>query len=194
MFKPTFSALQSNHYSGDTSKPNSKTAEEVYKEIGRSDLYVKYPDTCALRMSLALLKSGVSFTGRKGFDIRDGPHKGTIYEPGAIGLAEKLKTVFGTLSPFVPEKKSASGLSRVITFQPKNVYFTKRTSVNMENEILEYLKRPGCGHGVIFFKDLRSGYGYDGGHIDLIELVTAAFMCNSHCYPLAEETWYWPLP
>lgn len=47
-----------------------------------------YENTCAVRMSLALIKSGVTFSGR--LTIKDGPYKGRKIEPGAKLLADQL--------------------------------------------------------------------------------------------------------
>ena len=91
--KPTFSSLKRNHYSSDRMNPNFLSGEDVYKEIGYSiDDLIKqnpgYENTCAVRMSLALIKSGIHFAGR--LRIKVGPHKGKMIEPGAKLLADQL--------------------------------------------------------------------------------------------------------
>ena len=79
--KPLYQTLKRNHYSSEPSSSTYKSAPDVYTEIGYNlnDLIIKqnvgYANTCATRMSLALLKSGVTFTGRlpikSGFDVNE---------------------------------------------------------------------------------------------------------------------------
>jgi hypothetical protein len=176
MPKPLFSVLKANHYSSDADKPGHKNGEELYEEMGLSDFYTRnyaaYRNTCAARMSLALLKSGVSIAGR--IQILAGAYKGKKIEPGAKLLADQLVRIFG---PVLGKKAS------------KNAFFSR---AGIQREVMEYLKKPGCGHGVIFFNNITD---YNGGHIDLIEHSTAiGFVCNSSCYFMCKEVWYWPLP
>lgn len=98
--KPTFQTLKSNHYSSEPSSKNYKSSADVYTEIGHTlnDLIVQnagYANTCATRMSLALLKLGVSFMGR--FSIKDGIFINKNFETGAKLLADQLilPNVFG---------------------------------------------------------------------------------------------------
>ncbi|MBL1259899.1 MAG: hypothetical protein COB33_005115, partial [Thiotrichaceae bacterium] len=53
--------------------------------IKRNPVYV---NTCAVRVSLALLKTGVSFTGR--LPVKEGDFKGKKVEAGAKLLADQL--------------------------------------------------------------------------------------------------------
>lgn len=67
--KPLYRQLKSSHYSSDYSSSGYLAAEAVYAEIGYElDALLKqnpgYANTCAVRMSLALLKAGISFKGR----------------------------------------------------------------------------------------------------------------------------------
>jgi hypothetical protein len=85
--KPHYLILKSGHYSSDEDKPSFKSSEDVYKEIGydRAELMARnpaYEHTCAIRMSLALLKAGIPFQGR--LRIKEGQFKGSYVEPGAI--------------------------------------------------------------------------------------------------------------
>lgn len=93
--KPSFSALKANHSSSEFTSPDYVAAEAVYKELGYelADLLKQnpgYANTCATRMSLAMLKSNVPFAGR--LRIKDGPYKGKTFEPGAKRLADALST------------------------------------------------------------------------------------------------------
>ena len=91
--KVNYALLKSKHYSSDRVKSSYISGENVYKEIGYNldDLMKQnpaYENTCAIRMSLALMKSGIQFSGR--LKIKDGPHKGKMIEPGAKLLADQL--------------------------------------------------------------------------------------------------------
>ncbi len=98
--KVNYALLKSKHYSSNESSASFKSQEDVYSEFGYNfdDLMMQnpaYENTCAVRMSLALIKAGVRFTGR--LKIKDGPHKGKMIEPGAKLLADQLArpTLFG---------------------------------------------------------------------------------------------------
>ena len=91
--KPSFMALKANHYSSNKHNSNFMGSEEIYKLIGYDIEELKkqnpgYVNTCAIRMSLALIKSGMNFSGR--LKIKDGPYKGRMIEPGAKLLADQL--------------------------------------------------------------------------------------------------------
>ncbi|RYY73043.1 MAG: hypothetical protein EOO52_19420 [Gammaproteobacteria bacterium] len=91
--KPTFQTVKRHHYSSEPSNANYKSAGDVYTEIGYNiaDLMKQnsgYANTCATRMSLALLKSGVTFSGR--LPIKAGTFKNRKVETGAKLLADQL--------------------------------------------------------------------------------------------------------
>lgn len=92
MNKPSFEKLQSNYASN-----KSIDRETLYTEIGWKDLINNpvYKNTCAVRISLALIKSGISVQGR--MKINSGPHKNMLIEPGQHKLSEMLAspTYFG---------------------------------------------------------------------------------------------------
>lgn len=111
--KPTFQTLKSNHYSSEPGNKNYKSAADLYAEVGYNlvDLIKQnpgYANTCATRMSLALMKSGVAFTGR--LIIKAGVLKNKKIETGAKLLADQLLLahVFGRPEMLDPSK--ASGL------------------------------------------------------------------------------------
>lgn len=121
--KVHYSILKSKHYSSDRMSSSYKSGEDVYKEIGYSldDLTKQnpaYENTCAVRMSLTLIKSGVVFLGR--LKIKDGPYKGKTIEPGAKLLADQLArpVVFGRPDVFAPRDAIArlSGKKGIILF------------------------------------------------------------------------------
>ena len=91
--KPAYAKLKQHHYSSNELAAGFVDAEALFKEIGYD--YKKlmeqdpaYANTCAVRMSLALIKSGVEFVGR--LKIKDGTYKGKTFEPGAKLLADQL--------------------------------------------------------------------------------------------------------
>jgi hypothetical protein len=88
--KPAYSTLKSHHNSSDYNNSSYVSAQTLYEGIGyKLDQLLKqnpgYANTCAVRMSLALLKSGVTFGGR--LKIKAGDHAGKLIEPGAKLLA-----------------------------------------------------------------------------------------------------------
>lgn len=91
--KPSYYTLKSHHYSSELSSSSYISGGDVYKEIGYdiTNLIKQnagYANTCATRMSLALLKTGINFSGR--LKIKEGPYKGKTIETGAKLLADQL--------------------------------------------------------------------------------------------------------
>lgn len=98
--KPSYQNLKKYYYSSEPSNSNYRSGEEIYENIGYKieDLIKQnkgYANTCATRMSIALIKSGVSFTGR--LKIKKGVYKDRKIETGAKLLADQLmrQNVFG---------------------------------------------------------------------------------------------------
>lgn len=83
--KPSFNALRG-HYPrlAEVSK------KVLFEEIGWDDLIPNpdYDNTCAIRVSLALIKCGIHIPGR--MRIRRGAHKGALIEPGQARLSKML--------------------------------------------------------------------------------------------------------
>ena len=91
--KLLYSILKSNHYTSDIYKSDYVSGEDLYNEIGYDQKTLikqdnAYKNTCATRMSLALIKSGVLFDGR--LPIKKGKYKGLKVESGAKLLADQL--------------------------------------------------------------------------------------------------------
>lgn len=121
--KPTFEKLKQNHYSSNELSPSFVDAVALFNEIGHNyeNLLKQSPDyvnTCAVRMSVALIKSDVNFVGR--IKIKEGPYKGKMIEPGAKLLADQLArpTAFGRpdLLPPANAVSLLSGRKGVILF------------------------------------------------------------------------------
>lgn len=126
--KPAYLTLKSQHYSSEFYKAGYVSAEALYKEIGYDIEDLKkqnagYANTCATRLSLALLKSGVQFSGR--LRIKDGPYKGRMVEPGAKLLADQLVGILGR--PLILQRpttapKELDGKQGVVFFWKINGY------------------------------------------------------------------------
>lgn len=160
--KPTFKALSDNYYSSNINSTKYVDGEDLYSEIGykQADLIKQNPgyvNTCATRVSLALLKTGIPFTGR--LPVKAGPYKGKRVETGAKLLADQLMRpdVFGRPELFKPS---------------------------------EFLSKVGSRKGIVLFWKIT---GYDGGHIDLIDIQNKVAVCNSACYFQSKEIWFWEL-
>lgn len=96
--KPDFATLKKHHYSSEEGQSNYLDRIDLYKEIGYDEAaLVKqdggYNNTCAVRMSLALLATNIKFGGR--LRIKAGKYKGKMIEPGAKLLADQLAIAIG---------------------------------------------------------------------------------------------------
>lgn len=111
--KPTFQNLKKHHYSSEPSSDNYLSGAALYEEIGyKIDELIKqnagYANTCATRMSIALIKAGVTFTGR--LRIKKGTYKERKIETGAKLLADQLMldNVFGKPEIFTNASTAAA--------------------------------------------------------------------------------------
>jgi hypothetical protein len=114
--KPTYQTLKRNHYSSEPSNNNYRSGSDIYNDMGYKieDLIKQnqgYANTCATRMSIALIKSAVSFTGR--LRIKKGIYKDRKIETGAKLLADQLalKTVFGKPEVFMDTSTAAAKIA-----------------------------------------------------------------------------------
>lgn len=121
--KPNFATLKSNYYSSNELNSNYVSGADLYTEMGIDhEALIKqnpaYINTCAARVSLALLKSGVSFAGR--LTVKSGKYKGKKIETGAKLLADQLKMphIFGRPDLIDPKKalRLLSGKKGVVLF------------------------------------------------------------------------------
>jgi hypothetical protein len=120
----SFSTLKSNHYSSNLRSLDFKDQTEVYKEIGYDyETLVKqngqYENTCAVRMSLALLKSNIHFdTPVSRLKIKEGPYKGRFVATGAKTLADELRKRNSLGQPLTEAtaKKAIKTMSGIVLF------------------------------------------------------------------------------
>lgn len=77
--RPLYEQLKRHHHSSLKHKPGFLSPEALFQEIGYDFHKLKrdnpdFENTCAVRMSMALLKNNIDFVGR--MIIKDGPYKG----------------------------------------------------------------------------------------------------------------------
>jgi len=113
--KPSFAILKSNYYSSNELQSNYMSGTDHEALIKQNPAYV---NTCAARVSLALLKSSVSFVGR--LTVRSGKFTGKKIETGAKLLADQLKkpSVFGMPEIYAPSNflQKIKGRKGVVLF------------------------------------------------------------------------------
>ncbi|TFW25794.1 hypothetical protein E4L96_04925 [Massilia arenosa] len=106
--KPRFALLKQNFPTHDVSR------ETVLTEIGWNDLIANpgYADTCAIRMSLALIKSGLKLPGRMA--IKTGTYKGALIEPGQARLSKMLtrQSLLGSPERFKSGDAAIKGIKK----------------------------------------------------------------------------------
>ncbi|GAB3437871.1 type VI secretion system amidase effector protein Tae4 [Massilia solisilvae] len=95
--------------------------DALFREIGWDDLIGNpaYENTCATRVSLALIRSGITIPGGR-IAIKKGPFKGQMIEPGQDKLSHILATrsMFGSPEKFsTKQAESSIGLrSGIVSF------------------------------------------------------------------------------
>lgn len=94
--------------------------EELYPLIGWSDLSNNpaFLDTCAIRMSMALLGAGVTLPGAR-MVANEGALKGKRIEPGQARLSGILKRIWGNPEVFRGTESGRAGIgarSGVVSF------------------------------------------------------------------------------
>ncbi|WP_338849256.1 T6SS effector amidase Tae4 family protein [Massilia sp. W12] len=145
--------------------------ETLYKELGWDDLIHKpeWRNTCAVRVHISLLRSGVHVPGRVKVKKDGLGIKNLLIEPGQKALSLKLK--------------SEKFLGEPVKINAKN----KDGILKDKKGIISFFKIPG------YMVD-----GQPGGHIDLIKYGEFLYFwsvleCRLDCYWDAEEIWFWPM-
>ena len=102
--KPWFDDLQRQY-------PKSESREVLYDELGWQDLTNNpaYFDTCAIRMSTALLRAGVRLPGAR-MKANAGRLKGKRIEPGQGKLSRILKQIWGKPEVYRGEQEARKGI------------------------------------------------------------------------------------
>jgi hypothetical protein len=102
--RPLFAVLKANHLGRQVLVP------QVYDAIGHPELALDpvWGNTCAIRMSLALIASGIKIrTGPARLRVKAGPHKGEQLEPSQRVLSDFLAHEIGK-----PEKYKSGPAAR----------------------------------------------------------------------------------
>jgi hypothetical protein len=140
--------------------------EVLFHQLGWDDLIPNpaYHDTCAIRASLALLRSGVHIPDGR-LQVRAGTHKGKMIEPGQIKLSHILARPLMLGNP----EKAGSGpaIAELIGRRSGIVSFFHLIPGLYEG-----------GHIDIISPQL-------GGAGELA--------CGNDCYWTSKEAWFWPL-
>jgi hypothetical protein len=104
--KPSFAALRQ-HY------PRNTLQEALFTDIGWTDLISKpaYRDTCAIRMSVALLASGMSLPKAR-MKATAGKLKGRYIEPGQDKLSLILKRTWGKPEVYKGKLSARDGIGK----------------------------------------------------------------------------------
>lgn len=102
--KPAFARLRSNY-------PRSEKREELFAQLGWGTIANNpaYKDTCAIRMSVALARSGMHLSGGT-MRVQTGELKGDRIETRQHKLSEILKRLWGEPEKFDTEKGARDGI------------------------------------------------------------------------------------
>ncbi|WP_312119413.1 T6SS effector amidase Tae4 family protein [Kosakonia cowanii] len=113
--RPLYEQLKRQHYSSNDVRAGFVDSDALFSEIGYDFKALlrqgdQYENTCAVRMSLALLKCNIEFSGR--FTIRKGPLKGKRFEMGAKLLADQLNKphIFGSAEIYTDKVEGGRAL------------------------------------------------------------------------------------
>jgi hypothetical protein len=159
-FRPTYTALEAAY-------PNAKvlSRSQLFEEMGIGELIPNgaYMNTCAIRMSYALAKAGVSLK-KGGLRFNVGPHKGQRIEPGMKKLAEHLVELWGQ-----PEKFDTDAAAQ------QHLGMRKGVVVFFFGDFLPLI---GAQGHIDILKPRRSAYS---------ECVGSCFFGKE------TKTWFWPL-
>jgi hypothetical protein len=102
--KPPFAMLWTNY-------PRTDKREALFEELGWSDIanHPGYKDTCAIRMSVGLLRSGLTLPGAS-MQVHAGKLKGKKIEPRQHRLSDTLKLLWGNPEMYDSEKSARDGI------------------------------------------------------------------------------------
>ena len=149
--------------------PDNYPHDALFDSIGWGDLKHNplYENTCAIRMSICLIKSGIKFPGRMA--IKSGKYKGHMIEPGQGKLSKILA------SPTI------LGKPQILT---RNTY---EDALKGKQGVIAFMRIPGyvVDGGLSGHIDLVM----HGKILWLFDTLN----CADHCYWNSQEYWFWPL-
>lgn len=151
--KPLYYTLKKNHYSSSYTRAERVSEDDLYAEMGIDYKSLvqsndQYTNTCAARMSLALLKSGVTIAGR--LRIKAGNLAGRSIEPGAKLLADQLAAParFGK-----PEIFTSSNVIEKIKNRRGVIFFRKIGGANVDHiDLIETINAIQVCHSNCYFQ------------------------------------------
>ena len=149
--------------------PSEFTHDQLFDELGWGDIKNNkgYENTCAIRMSLCLIRSGVSVKGR--LQIKQGQHKGKWIEPGQVRLSNTLATS-GYFGP--PRKFKLHDRDKELANKKGIVSFMRIPEYRIDGALSGHIDLVKHGKFLYFFDILQ---------------------CVEQCYWDAEEFWFWPV-
>jgi Type VI secretion system (T6SS), amidase effector protein 4 len=146
-------------------KKDNYPGSEVLRLIGWDDLINNgnYTNTCAIRVSIALVSAHMSIPGR--MSIKKGSLKGSLIEPGQAKLSRMLARphLLGA-----PEKFRTGNNST-------------QAAIGVRSGVLS------------FWRLHPEWVSDSQGHIDIVSPQNGYLQCASDCYFGAAEIWFWPL-
>ena len=149
--------------------PKQYGHSQLFDYLGWEDLKDNpaYENTCAIRMSLCLIKSGVAFPGR--MRIKKGPYKGHLIEPGQVHLTQLL------MSPHIlgkPEKLTIDTRDKVLEDRQGIVSFMGIPGYVVDGHLSGHIDLVRHGKFLFFFDTLK---------------------CADACYWNAAEYLFWEI-
>lgn len=111
--KPSYQQVRANY-------PKSEKREPFYESLGWGDIakHPAYEDTCAIRMSYALVLANVVLPGAR-MRVNAGPAKGRFIEPRQGALSRMLKQLWGAPEVYSNKPAAVAGIgarSGVVSF------------------------------------------------------------------------------
>jgi len=149
--------------------PAEFTHDQLFQELGWDDLIGNstYANTCAIRMSLCLIRSGITIPGR--LQVKKGTYKDKWIEPG--------------------QKRLSTNLASEDLFGPPAKFKLKDRGKQLSNKkgIVSFMSIPGyiidgalSGH-IDLVKSGKFLWFFD------------SFECAESCYWDSKEFWFWSL-
>lgn len=144
--------------------------DQLLDEIGWGDLKTNknFENTCAIRMSLCLIRSGIFVPGR--MKIKKPPYKNMLIEPGQVKLSNLLAkpNLFGP-----PERLKVAERDKVLAHRQGIISFMRIPGYVIDGALSGHIDLVKHGKFLFFFDTLK---------------------CAEKCYWGAQEYWFWPLP
>lgn len=115
-----FDTLYKNYPSSDPSHPNYLSQRDLFTEIGWDDFIgnPNYHNTCAIRVSIAFVKSGVNIVPAS-HRIQKGPYAGKGIEVNMRRLATLMKrtSYLGEPEPFTPRRRATASARATVSWR-----------------------------------------------------------------------------